>query len=114
MTRRRYEIIATTFDKKGRVIASGVNSYSKTHPLMKYFSEIAGESEHKASIHAELNACLKSGDKEIDSILVQRFDLQGKPKLAKPCRTCQVMLKAMGVKTVRYTTEEGVKEYEVL
>lgn len=114
MTRRRYEIIATTFDKKGRVIASAVNEYHRSHPLFKHFAVLAGESDQKIFKHAEFSAVLKSGDKEIDSILVQRFDLQGKPKLAKPCKTCQVMLKAMGVKTVRYTTEEGVKEYEVL
>jgi hypothetical protein len=32
---------------------------------------------------------------------------------AKPCPTCQAMLKGFGVKVVRYTTEEGIKEYEI-
>jgi hypothetical protein len=33
---------------------------------------------------------------------------------AKPCVTCQAMLKGFGVKIVRYTTETGVQEYEVI
>jgi len=28
--------------------------------------------------------------------------------------TCKAMLKGFGVKLVRYTSEEGIKEYEVL
>ena len=111
MSRKRYEIVSTTFDKKGRVIASSVNFYRKSHPLMKHFAKIAGESEHKVSIHAELGAMLKCGDKPVHSILVQRYDAQGNSGLAKPCPTCQAMLKSFGVKIVRYTTSEGIKEY---
>ncbi len=111
MTQRRYEIIATCFDRKGKVLGTGVNSYIKTHPLMKYFAEKAGESAEKIFTHAELQAVLASQRKGIDSILVQRFKLNGEPALAKPCKTCQEMLKAFGVRRVMYTTEEGVQEY---
>jgi len=112
MTRRRYEITATCFDKRGRVLATAVNDYNKSHPLMKHFSLLAGESEHKHAIHAELGAVLASRGKEIDSILVQRYDVQGRTKLAKPCPACQSMLKAFGIKYIRYTTEKGIEHYE--
>lgn len=77
---------------------------------MKHFAVLAGESPEKCWKHAELSAVLLSGDKTIDSILVQRYDSYGKPKIAKPCKTCQTMLKSFGVRTVRYTSEEGIKE----
>ena len=111
MTRKRYEIIATCFDKRGRVISTGVNEYHRSSPLMKYFSQKAGESEHKIWRHSEFNALVKAKGKEVHSILVQRFDSEGNPAIAKPCPACQEAIKAFGVKIVRYTTEEGVKEY---
>lgn len=61
---------------------------------------------------SEFNACLEAKGKDIHSILVQRFDAEDKPALAKPCKTCQLVLKSFGVKIVRYTTSEGVQFYE--
>lgn len=110
MTRKRYEIISTTFDKRGRPIATGINDYKKSNPLMKTFAKLAGESDQKIWVHSEMNAVLKSKHRDIDSILVQRFDSFGNPKLAKPCRTCTQMLKGFGVRVVRYSTEDGIKE----
>lgn len=113
MKRKRYDLVATCFDKRKRVISSGANQYNKSHPLMKHFAELSGESDEKIYLHAELAALLAARGKEVDSVLVQRFDSEGSPRLAKPCKTCQTMLKAFGVRLVRYTTEEGVQEYEV-
>ena len=92
-------------------MATAVNDYSKSHTLMKHFSQKAGESSDKIWLHAEVAALLKCKDKEVHSILVQRYDAFGNPKLARPCKTCQEAIKAFGVKEVRYTTEEGVKSY---
>lgn len=113
MSRKRYVITASCFDKKGRHLSTGVNDYKKTHPAMKRFAVLAGESEHKHALHAELSAVLSARGKEIDSIFVQRFDSQGRMKMAKPCPTCRKMLETFGIKTVRYTTENGVKEYAI-
>ena len=110
MTRKRYEIVCSTFDKKGRHIATSRNDYKKSHPLMLHFAKIAGESCDKIWKHAELSACLESGNTEIHSVLVQRFDAFGKPKTAKPCKICQAMLKGFGVHIARYTTDFGIKE----
>lgn len=36
-----YEIVATVYDKKGRVLAKEKNSYSKSHPLQaKYAAKV--------------------------------------------------------------------------
>lgn len=112
MAKRYYEIIATCFDKRGRVLSSGTNDYHKSHPLMKMYAMKVGESELKHFKHAELSALLKAGP-NVDTILVQRFDRYGANAQAKPCKTCQEIIKAYGVKTVRYTTTDGVEEYKV-
>lgn len=80
---------------------------------MKHFALLAGESEHKMYKHAELSAILASGDKVVDSILVQRYDAYGRSAQAKPCLTCQKMLKAYGVRVARYTTSEGIQELQL-
>ena len=113
LTRKRYEIVATCFDRKGRVLGTGVNDYSRSHPLMKHFAVKAGESEQKDKLHAELSAVLASGRKNVHSIFVQRFHNDGSMAVAAPCPTCKAMLKGFGVKIVRYTTEDGIKEYEI-
>ena len=111
--RKKFTLIATTFDRKGAVIATGQNEYTRSHPLQKYFSVKAGESEHKHWKHAELSAILQSKNKQIHSIFVQRFAADGSQALAKPCLSCQEAIKAFGIKKVYYTTPEGVKNYYV-
>lgn len=113
MPRKRYEIIASTFDKKGNLIASGMNSYRKTHPLMRHFAKLAGEHEAKTAIHAELQAMLRSKGKEVHSILVQRFDAFGNPAMSRPCASCISMLKAFGVKEAVYTVKGGTSRESV-
>lgn len=108
MTNRRFEIFATAFDKKRKIIGVGANCYSKSHPLMKLYAEKAGESEMKIYKHAELSAILDAGNKEVYSLLVQRFDAQGRPALAMPCKTCKEMIKDFGVRYVEYTCEGGI------
>ena len=113
MTRKRYEIIATVFDKRGRAIGAGINDYKKSHPLYQKFAIDAGESSEKIYRHAEFNACLSAGKKEIHSILIQRFHTNGEMANAFPCKTCQTMLKAFGVKIIRYTSDTGIQEIKI-
>lgn len=110
-TRKKFQLVATTFDKRGRVLATSENSYRRSHPLAKHYAVLAGESEHKDKLHAELAAVLSSGKNVVHSILVQRFDSKGEMANAKPCKACQLMLKSFGVKLVRYTDINEIKEY---
>lgn len=111
---KRYQIKATTFDKRGMKLSVGRNSYTKTHPLQKYFSQKAGDSEHKSCLHAELDAILKSRGKEIYALHVERIESNGTTSMAKPCKACEEAIKAFGIVKVSYTTSTGVIEYEVL
>lgn len=112
MKKKRYNIKATAYNEKGMKLSSAVNNYSKTHPLQKYFSEKAGESEHKSCLHAELGALLKARGKSIYKLFVERYFDDGSPALAKPCKSCQEAIKAFGVQIVEYTSEEGIQSYE--
>ena len=105
MSEKRYQIFATTYDKRGRILAGATNDYKKSHPLQRQLSiQVYGHPE-KMYLHAELAACLRSGDKEIHRIVVQRFDSQGRPALAKPCMMCMKALELYGVKFLWYTNE---------
>lgn len=110
---RKHHLIATAFDKKGNILGAGINDYHKSHPLMKIYNEKSGDHKEKIYLHAEMVACLRSGTKVIHSVLVQRFNQQGNPALAKPCLTCMCMLKDFGVKMIRYTSEEGIKSEQI-
>lgn len=100
--KRRYSIKATTLDKRGRIIAVGYNSYTKTHPLQAQWAQEASE-DHKITLHAEIAAIIKSRKQSIHTIVIERYDRAGQPKSAAPCTVCQHAIKLAGIKWVRYT-----------
>lgn len=101
-------MIATAFDKKGNILGAGINDYTKSHPLMKIYNEKSGDSKEKIFKHSELSALLSAGNKQVYTMLVQRFNHKGEPVLARPCLTCMCMLKDFGVKQIKYTSEKGI------
>lgn len=100
--KKRFEIKATCFDKKGKIISVGYNSYSKTHPIQSHFARLAGLPE-KTFLHAEVAALLKAKGKNIHKIKVERYDSKGNPVNAAPCPVCQLAIKNWGVSYVEYT-----------
>lgn len=114
MSAKRYRIVATCFDKKGKVLGVGKNSYTKSHPLAFHFAKLAENNTEKCYLHAELDSLLKARGKPVHSIYVQRIEKEGFG-LAKPCKACACAIKAFGVKFVQYTTnDERIEQYEVL
>ena len=76
---------------------------------MKYHAVLVGDSESKIYRHAELAALLDAGQHEVYSVFVQRLDAAGQPANAKPCKTCQSILRSFGVKLANFTTDEGIR-----
>lgn len=116
MATKRYTITATALSKQGKVLGTATNQYHKSHPLAKLYSIKAGLSDQRVYIHAELGAILRTGDSKVNTtsvhtILVQRFHNNGALANAKPCKSCQLMLKDFGVKKIVYTDEDGMKEF---
>jgi tRNA(Arg) A34 adenosine deaminase TadA len=103
LPKARFDITAIIYDKRGRVLSIGKNSYVKTHPLQHFHSHKVGLPQ-KQFLHAEIHAIARC--KRLDKahrIVVTRFDKNGKEALAKPCPVCQSAIKAAGIEIVEHT-----------
>lgn len=101
---RRHNVTAIIYDKRGRVLSVGRNSYVKTHPLQAKASKAVGDSIHKVYQHAEVNALVKLKDwSKAYEMMIDRRLKDGSPGLAKPCKACQWLIKQAGIKQVNYT-----------
>jgi tRNA(Arg) A34 adenosine deaminase TadA len=102
MTKRQH-ITAVVYDKHGRTLAVGQNSYIKTHTMMKRHGQKVGIFK-KEVMHAECAAIVKVKDlSKAYRIGVFRFNASGEPLLAKPCPICESMIKEAGIKVVEWT-----------
>ena len=103
MAQKRFNITAIAYDKRGRVLAIGKNSYIKTHPLQARHAEAVGE-PHKIFLHAEIAALVAVKDhSKIDKLVVMRYTEAGYPVNAKPCKVCQRALRLAGVTNIEHT-----------
>lgn len=103
MPKKRQNIKAIIYDRKGRVLSIGHNSYVKTHPLQAQHARAAGEPD-RYFLHAEIHAIVKCKNiNRAAKIFVSRWDSQGKPQLAKPCAVCQSAIDAAGIRQIFYT-----------
>lgn len=107
----RVNIIAFCSDQRGMLMSTASNSYSKTHPLQKYFAEKVGHPE-KIYLHAEIAAILRCKDKPIHTIKIFRYGADGQTMLAKPCPICMEAIKAFNIPNVYYSTLNGMKLME--
>lgn len=90
-----------------RIISSGCNRIGYTHFLR--------DRDFPESIHAEQAAILRLLRRNPHSLVgstiyVSRVDRMGNAKLAKPCLTCQRIIKAVGIRRVIFTTNTGVEQ----
>ena len=103
MSRKQFSLKATIYDKRGRAISVGENSYYKTHPLQVKMAKEAGR-EDAIYLHAEIAALVKLKDwSRAHRIKVERYSSKGDPLIAKPCEVCQVALDKAGIKIVEHT-----------
>jgi tRNA(Arg) A34 adenosine deaminase TadA len=97
------QITAVIYDRRGRVLSIGQNSYIKTHPLQAKHAHQAGLPD-KLFLHAEIHAITRCRDlKKAHKILVTRYNKQGKTLLAKPCPVCMSAIQATGIKHIEHT-----------
>lgn len=94
---------AIIYDRKGRVLSIGKNSYIKTHPLQAKHAKKIGLDE-KIYLHAEVHAIVRCQNlSKAYKIFVSRWDKKGNPLLAKPCPICASAIAATGIEIVEYT-----------
>ena len=99
----KQEITAVIYDRKGRVLSIGKNSYVKTHTLQAKHAEKVGLPD-KQFLHAEIHAITKCKDlAKAHKILVTRYGKTGQPLLAKPCPVCQSAIESVGIKVIEWS-----------
>jgi deoxycytidylate deaminase len=99
---KRQEVTAITYDKRGRILSIGKNSYVNTHTIQAKYARKAGLPD-AVYIHAEIDALIRARGRQIHKILVIRYGADGKPANAKPCKICQLALKDYNVKHIQHT-----------
>lgn len=103
MSVKKYTVNATIYNKRGRVLATGQNSYRKTHPLQTKMSKLYGNGE-QIFLHAEIHALVRLKDwSKAHKIRVERYEEDGTPALAKPCKVCAAALRKAGIEIIEYT-----------
>ena len=96
-------ITAIIYDKRGRVLSIGKNSYIKTHPLQAKYAKAHGE-DQKTVMHAEIHAITRCKDlSKAHKMLITRYYADGRPALAKPCKICQSAIANTPIKIVEHT-----------
>jgi tRNA(Arg) A34 adenosine deaminase TadA len=99
----KQEITAVIYDRKGKVLSVGQNSYVKTHTLQAHHAAKVGLPD-KQYLHAEIHAITRCKDlSKAHKILITRYGKNGKPLLAKPCPVCTSAIEAVGIKFVEWT-----------
>lgn len=111
MSKKRYVITASTFDRKGNLLSTATNDYNKSSTFMAKFAKLAGE-PYRIFWHAEALAVYRALKKKqkIDSLVITRYDSEGNPKNSKPCKVCSKIIEFFEIPNVYYSTEEGMKK----
>jgi deoxycytidylate deaminase len=101
---QKQRICAIITDKRGRILSTGENSYSKSHPLQAYYCELARQDNHKIYIHAELQALVNlKGNKKADKIYLARISKTKEPLPCTPCPICRLAIADAGIKNIIHT-----------
>ena len=103
---------------KHHIISVGFNS-NKTHPIQKiYNKERFDEDITPHSLHAEIMALIFLKDRkdikwnDVD-LYTYRENRYGELRMSKPCKSCMSMIKALGIRRIHYTTNDGFKSINI-
>lgn len=102
----QHHLRAIIYDKRGRILSIGENSYVKTHRVMFSLGRSVGKPK-AIFLHAEIDAIVKCREiQNAHRIVVMRFTPNGY-RLAKPCEICMEGIeKLTPIKIVEWTTNE--------
>ena len=105
--KKRHSITAIIYDKRGRVLSIGQNSYTHSIRLQRKYARKVGLAEKKFN-HGEILAIAKCRSlSRAHTIKVFRYNSQGLPVNAKPCLICMQAIKEANIKNIEFTTEGG-------
>ena len=104
---------------KHKIISAGVNK-CKSHPIqkmlnIKYYKSKFKSYKFRHCLHAEIDAVLNSGNKDLSglSVYIYRENIYGEKEMCRPCPACMKVLKDKGIKKIFYTTKDGYTEEDI-
>ena len=103
---------------KHKIISSGCNS-TKTNPTQKRLNVYRFDADTPATIHAELSCLLPLiNRKDIDfsnvSLYIYREFKSGELALAKPCASCEALIRSLGIRNIYYTGSQRYISEEII
>ena len=100
---KKHHVTAIIFDKRGRPLSIGQNSYSKSIRLQRKHAKLVGMPE-KVMTHAEISAIAKCRSlSRAHTIKVFRYNKSGAPVNAMPCKICEQAIALIPIKIVEHT-----------
>lgn len=103
---------------KHKIVSSGYNS-NKTNPAQKRLNKYRFSVDTPHTIHAEL-ACLLPliNRKDINfsdvSLYIYREHKSGDPALARPCASCEALIRSLGIRNIYYTGNKSYISEEII
>lgn len=92
---RQVNVTAIIYDKRGKILSVGKNSYVKTHTLQAKYAKKMGR-EEAIYLHAEIHAITRCPSlKDAHRIAIFRYDAHGNPANSKPCEICEAVIREM-------------------
>jgi deoxycytidylate deaminase len=103
---------------KHKIISSGCNSM-KTNPTQKRFNIHRFDADTPATIHAEVSCLLPLiNRRDIDfsdvSLYIYREFKSGDLALAKPCASCEALIRSLGIRNLYYTGNQSYISEEII
>jgi tRNA(Arg) A34 adenosine deaminase TadA len=100
-------VSAVITDSKGNILATGINSYEKTHPFQAKYAERVDQN-HAVYLHAEIAALVKIRRGDPKKIYVARLLRNGEYALARPCAICAMAIKESGITEIIFTDSNTI------
>lgn len=98
---KKQRIYAIIVDKKGRILSSGTNSYTRSHPRQAFFAAKVGQ-VHRIFLHSEMDALVRCKEQGY-TLYVARVDKKGNPLPCCPCEICTLAIKDAKIQNVYHT-----------
>ena len=97
----QHNLTAFAYNKRGKLLSIGKNSYVKSHPIQARFAKRSGQPQ-KIYLHAEIDALIKARTK-VYRLVVVRIKADGNYGSAKPCAVCQQAISFFDVASVEHS-----------
>lgn len=99
----KHAITAMVYDKRGRLLSVGRNSYTKTHTMQAKAAKATGNPS-RVFLHAEVAALVKLKDwSRAHKMVITRYKKDGTEGLSKPCAACMHVIRQSSIKLIQHT-----------